>query len=369
MVAHAPSRCPKITENHWFILQEYKSKLQEKCAQLYDVADSSGPQLSGRISDRICRIQSKLRVAVLSAHDDERSDKKIRRNVERIKKEKEKKHHQYLNEIKEHHQIFQRHHRECHKLRKRLASQAVQWHHRQEKQDLDGELKAERDRIKALKEHDEETYMRLLANTKNERIKKMVAQTDEFMNELASKVEASRPDHQEKVIAGADDQDLYGLKMNNENYNNCTHRIQERILKQPAMMDKAGTMREYQLNGLQWMASLYNNGLNGILADEMGLGKTIQSVSLIGFIKTFKDPNSHHMVIVPKAVIKNWEREIEKFCPQLKSVLIIGTKEDRQRTIDEELLPGDWDVVITTYEVCILEKTTFKKFHWRYIID
>lgn len=35
-------------------------------------------------------------------------------------------------------------------------------------------------------------------------------------------------------------------------------------------------LREYQLVGLQWMVSLYNNRLNGILADEMGLGKTVQ---------------------------------------------------------------------------------------------
>lgn len=45
---------------------------------------------------------------------------------------------------------------------------------------------------------------------------------------------------------------------------------------------KNGEMRDYQLRGLNWMISLYENGINGILADEMGLGKTLQSIALLG---------------------------------------------------------------------------------------
>lgn len=51
---------------------------------------------------------------------------------------------------------------------------------------------------------------------------------------------------------------------------------------------KAGEMRDYQIRGLNWMISLYENGINGILADEMGLGKTLQTISLIGYLKHFK---------------------------------------------------------------------------------
>lgn len=51
---------------------------------------------------------------------------------------------------------------------------------------------------------------------------------------------------------------------------------------------KNGTMRDYQVRGLNWMLSLYENGINGILADEMGLGKTLQTISLLGYIKHFK---------------------------------------------------------------------------------
>lgn len=51
---------------------------------------------------------------------------------------------------------------------------------------------------------------------------------------------------------------------------------------------KNGEMRDYQVRGLNWMISLYENGINGILADEMGLGKTLQTISLLGYMKNFK---------------------------------------------------------------------------------
>ncbi|CAN0090902.1 unnamed protein product, partial [Laminaria digitata] len=54
-------------------------------------------------------------------------------------------------------------------------------------------------------------------------------------------------------------------------------------VRQPTSL-KGGTLKEYQLQGLQWMVSLYNNNLNGILADEMGLGKTIQTIALIAYL-------------------------------------------------------------------------------------
>ena len=57
-----------------------------------------------------------------------------------------------------------------------------------------------------------------------------------------------------------------------------------RLTVQPGCI-KGGTMRWYQLEGLNWMVNLYEQGINGILADEMGLGKTLQSISLLGYLK------------------------------------------------------------------------------------
>jgi len=64
-------------------------------------------------------------------------------------------------------------------------------------------------------------------------------------------------------------------------------------------MMAGGTLKEYQVKGLQWMISLYNNRLNGILADEMGLGKTIQTISLITYLIERKKQNGPFLIVVP----------------------------------------------------------------------
>ena len=63
---------------------------------------------------------------------------------------------------------------------------------------------------------------------------------------------------------------------------------------------KNGTMKDYQVEGLNWLLSLHSRNMNGILADEMGLGKTIQTISLLGHLKNKTKENEPHLVIVPK---------------------------------------------------------------------
>jgi SWI/SNF-related matrix-associated actin-dependent regulator of chromatin subfamily A protein 2/4 len=80
------------------------------------------------------------------------------------------------------------------------------------------------------------------------------------------------------------------------------------VTEQPSIL-KGGQLRPYQLEGLQWMLSLFNNNLNGILADEMGLGKTIQTISLIADLKETKGICGPHLIVAPKAVLPNWVNE------------------------------------------------------------
>jgi SWI/SNF-related matrix-associated actin-dependent regulator of chromatin subfamily A member 5 len=88
-------------------------------------------------------------------------------------------------------------------------------------------------------------------------------------------------------------------------------------------------MRDYQVQGLNWLINLFENGINGILADEMGLGKTLQTISFLGFLKHYKDISGPHLVIVPKSTLHNWMKEFEKWCPDLKVFMFHGMKEDR----------------------------------------
>lgn len=92
---------------------------------------------------------------------------------------------------------------------------------------------------------------------------------------------------------------------------------------------QGGTMRDYQVRGLNWMISLYEKGLSGILADEMGLGKTVQTISLLGYLKHYRDIKGPHLIIAPKSTLPNWMNELNRWCPSLKSICLIGSKEDR----------------------------------------
>lgn len=135
-----------------------------------------------------------------------------------------------------------------------------------------------------------------------------------------------------------------------------------------------GQMRQYQLEGLNWMIRLYENGINGILADEMGLGKTLQSISILAYMAEFKGKHGPHLVLVPKSTLSNWCNEFKRWAPNLRVIRFHGTKEERSSVIDDVLRPNsraadrDWDVCITTYEVCMLEKGPLLKIAWGYLI-
>jgi len=81
-----------------------------------------------------------------------------------------------------------------------------------------------------------------------------------------------------------------------------------------------GSMRSYQLAGLNWMIRLRANGLNGILADEMGLGKTLQSISMLGYLHEFKNIDGPHLVLVPKTTLSNWMNEFARWLPGLRAL-------------------------------------------------
>lgn len=81
-------------------------------------------------------------------------------------------------------------------------------------------------------------------------------------------------------------------------------------------MLQGGELRIYQIEGLQWMLSLFNNNLNGILADEMGLGKTIQTIALIAYLMENKCVSGPHMIVAPKAVLPNWLSEFAAWAPR-----------------------------------------------------
>ncbi|KAK1857714.1 hypothetical protein I4F81_000329 [Pyropia yezoensis] len=109
-----------------------------------------------------------------------------------------------------------------------------------------------------------------------------------------------------------------------------------------------GEMRPYQLEGLNFLISLFERGVNGILADEMGLGKTLQTISLLGFLRQYKNITGPHLVIVPKSTLGNWMNEFGRWCPDIRPVRFHGDQEARRHQMEEELVFGRFDVCVTT---------------------
>ena len=122
-------------------------------------------------------------------------------------------------------------------------------------------------------------------------------------------------------------------------------------------------MREYQLEGLNWMLDMHARNLNGILADEMGLGKTLQSISLLGTLSLAHGETRPHLVVVPLTVLGNWCRELARWCPRLKVVRMHGNREERE-VLKASLLTDRYHVCVTTYETIAQETATFRKVSW-----
>nr|XP_031862415.1 uncharacterized protein CI109_001912 [Kwoniella shandongensis]KAA5529487.1 hypothetical protein CI109_001912 [Kwoniella shandongensis] len=129
-----------------------------------------------------------------------------------------------------------------------------------------------------------------------------------------------------------------------------------------------GTLRPYQQGGLEWLASLYANKMNGILADEMGLGKTIQTISLLGHLACDKGVWGQHLIIVPTSVILNWEMEFKKFLPGMKILTYYGNQKERKEKRIGWHTENAWQVCITSYQIVLADQHIFRRKSWCYMI-
>ncbi|KAH7648470.1 hypothetical protein FG379_002905 [Cryptosporidium bovis] len=178
-------------------------------------------------------------------------------------------------------------------------------------------------------------------------------------------------DKHEHIMNKEDDTELF-RETEEEIYGYRTH---TRLQAQPSCIEN-GQLKPYQLEGLNWLINLYEGGLNGILADEMGLGKTFQSISLMAYLREYRKIKGLHLVLSPKSTIGNWMNEINKFCPSINAIKFLGNVEERSELINSTLinvdnrnsLNGSCDVIVTSYEMLLKEKSWFMKRNYHSII-
>ncbi|KAL9612428.1 MAG: hypothetical protein Q9167_002976 [Letrouitia subvulpina] len=226
-------------------------------------------------------------------------------------------------------------------------------------------------RLQALKANDEETYLKLLGQAKDSRISHLLKQTDGFLSQLAASVKQQQRNVAERYgdenlpedASDSDGDEEGGPKVD---YYQVAHRIKEEIKEQPSLL-VGGTLKEYQIKGLQWMISLYNNNLNGLLADEMGLGKTIQTISLLTYLIEKKRQNGPFLVIVPLSTLTNWNLEFEKWAPSIARVVYKGPPTARKQQ-QQQIRWGNFQVLLTTYEYIIKDRPILSKIKWVHMI-
>lgn len=131
---------------------------------------------------------------------------------------------------------------------------------------------------------------------------------------------------------------------------------------QPSLIT-GGTMKDYQLDGLEWLLTLYENGLNGILADEMGLGKTLQCIAFLSYLIS-NGVTGPFLVVVPLSTLSGWFNEVQRFAPSIKVLKYTGTKQERQKI----RLNSDYNLILTSYEISIRDFTKLNSVSWKYLI-
>lgn len=138
------------------------------------------------------------------------------------------------------------------------------------------------------------------------------------------------------------------------------------VTKQSGLV-QGGELRQYQVVGVGWLTSLHRANINGILADEMGLGKTIQVIAFLAHLKETENIDGLHLIVAPKSTLTNWANEFQKWCPTFRCVKLTAAESDRTEVLRDQLLPGKFDVCVTTYEA-VRMCHRLVEFNWTYLI-
>ncbi|XXG52543.1 hypothetical protein AAC387_Pa03g0846 [Persea americana] len=262
-----------------------------------------------------------------------------------------------------------------------------EFHKRKERIHREKIDRIQREKILLLKSNDVEGYLRMVQDTKSDRVKQLLKETEKYLQKLSSKLKEAKDTarsfememddgrginvEKNEISVGTEDESDQAQHYleSNEKYYLLAHSVKESINEQPASL-QGGKLREYQMNGLRWLVSLYNNHLNGILADEMGLGKTVQVISLICYLMEMKNSRGPFLVVVPSSVLPGWESEISFWAPSINSITYAGPPEARRRLFRERIAPQKFNVLLTTYEYLMNknDRPKLSKIHWHYIV-
>ncbi|MEU5763665.1 DEAD/DEAH box helicase [Nocardia sp. NPDC047648] len=130
-------------------------------------------------------------------------------------------------------------------------------------------------------------------------------------------------------------------------------------------------LRPYQERGLAWLATMSRMGCGAILADDMGLGKTVQVLALLVHEReTASEPErpGPTLLVCPMSVVGNWQREAERFAPDLRVWVHHGAGRRAGADLDETVAAAD--LVVTTYALLARDAEELGRQDWdRVVLD
>ncbi|ESO89597.1 hypothetical protein LOTGIDRAFT_218699 [Lottia gigantea] len=136
--------------------------------------------------------------------------------------------------------------------------------------------------------------------------------------------------------------------------------------------NNALTLRDYQLEGVNWMIHAWTKENSVILADEMGLGKTIQIISFLSVLFNQFQLYGPFLLVVPLSTIVAWQREFQNWAPEMNVIIYIGDVSSRNFIRDYEWChPGNkrlkFNVIVTTYEILLKDKSFLGSISWAFL--
>lgn len=143
--------------------------------------------------------------------------------------------------------------------------------------------------------------------------------------------------------------------------------------KQPTYICVEGLeLRDYQLDGLNWMAHSWCKGNSCILADEMGLGKTIQTISFLNYLFNEHQLYGPFLLVVPLSTLTSWQREIQLWASQMNVVVYLGDINSRNMIRTHEWMHPQtkrlkFNILLTTYEILLKDKSFLGNVSWAFI--
>ncbi|XP_066558084.1 chromodomain-helicase-DNA-binding protein 2 isoform X2 [Amia ocellicauda] len=145
------------------------------------------------------------------------------------------------------------------------------------------------------------------------------------------------------------------------------------LKKQPSYIGGENLeLRDYQLDGLNWLAHSWCRCNSVILADEMGLGKTIQTISFLSYLFHQHQLYGPFLLVVPLSTLTSWQREFDIWAPDMNVVVYLGDVMSRKTIRDYEWVHSQtkrmkFNALLTTYEILLKDKTVLGNINWAFL--